>query len=174
MCYPSVRSQDAFVYLNSEPFRPRTLPPHKYKLINIYRLAYRDLTMADAEHVEQFFPGIEYPIISYGLPFSQACAKHAKQTLGCSKVFVICSGSLSRNTDVLERLEAALGKDHLVGVRKGMKPHTMFSELLNVAVEVEKSGADCIVTVGGGSLVDAAKYIPFISALSGSFLAQKL
>jgi hypothetical protein len=67
--------------------------------------------MASPEHVEQFFPGVEYPIISYGLPFPQACAKHAKVTLGCSKVFVICSGSLSRNTDVLDRLEVALGKD---------------------------------------------------------------
>jgi alcohol dehydrogenase class IV len=119
--------------------------------------------MAHTEHIEQFFPGVEYPIISYGLPFPQACAKHAKETLGCSKVYVICSGSLSRNTDVLARLEAALGKDHLVGVRKGMKPHTMFSELLEVAADVEKSGADCIITVGGGSLVDAAKYIPFVS-----------
>jgi alcohol dehydrogenase class IV len=119
--------------------------------------------MAHTEHIEQFFPGVEYPIISYGLPFPQACAKHAKETLGCSKVYVICSGSLSRNTDVLARLEAALGKDHLVGVRKGMKPHTMFSELLEVAADVEQSGADCIITVGGGSLVDAAKYIPFVS-----------
>jgi alcohol dehydrogenase class IV len=129
--------------------------------------------MASSEHVEQFFPGVEYPIISYGLPFPQACAKHAIETLGCSKVYVICSGSLSRNTKFLERLEAALGKDHFVGVRKGMKPHTMFSELLEVAVDVEKSGADCIITIGGGSLVDAAKYIPFVSACSWNNFGQK-
>jgi alcohol dehydrogenase class IV len=121
--------------------------------------------MTSTEQIEQFFPGVEYPIISYGLPFPQACAKHVKETLGCSKVYVICSGTLSRTTDIFERLEAALGEGRLVGVRKGMKPHTMFSELLEVAADVEKSGADCITTVGGGSLVDAAKYIPFVRSL---------
>lgn len=124
--------------------------------------------MASTEQVEQFYPGVEYPIISYGLPFPQACAKHARETLRSSRVYVICSGSLSRTTDVLERLEAALGKEHLVGVRRGMKPHTMFSELLEVAADVERSRADCIITVGGGSLIDAAKYIPFVSHISPS------
>jgi alcohol dehydrogenase class IV len=74
----------------------------------------------------------------------------------------------------LERLEAALKKDHIeaVGVRKGMTPHSLFSELLATAAEIEKLGADCIITVGGGSLVDSAKFIPFVSSVATIYILQ--
>jgi hypothetical protein len=102
---------------------------------------------------------VEYPITSYGLPFPQACAKNVKVTLGCSKVFVICLGSLSRNTDVLDRLEVALGKDHFVDVRKGMKPHTVFSEVLEVAVEVKNRARIALLPlVAGVSLMRRNTY----------------
>lgn len=121
--------------------------------------------MQYSEQITRLLPDLEYPIISYGLPFPQACAKHVETTLSCSNVYVIISGSLSRNTDALERLESALGKENIRvgGVRKGMKPHSLYSEILDTAAEVERSGADCIITVGGGSLIDAAKIIPFVS-----------
>jgi hypothetical protein len=119
--------------------------------------------MQTSDQITHLLPGLKYPIISYGLPFPEACAKHVKTTVGCSRVYAIVSGTLSRTTDAIERLEAALGREHLVGVRKGMRPHTLYSEVLEIAAAVERLEADCIVTVGGGSLIDGAKIIPFVS-----------
>ncbi|TVY35688.1 Dehydrogenase [Lachnellula subtilissima] len=112
---------------------------------------------------ERVDPSKDFPIVSWGLPFPEACVKHMSDTLHTSKAYIIVSGSLSRNTDALQRLESALGGDRVVGVRKGMTPHTLYSELLTVAEDVKRSGADCIVTLGGGSLIDGAKGMVFVS-----------
>ncbi|KAF4614384.1 hypothetical protein G7Y89_g15354 [Cudoniella acicularis] len=105
-----------------------------------------------------------FPIVSYNLPFPEACSAHMSNTLHSSKAYIIVSGSLSRSTNALQRLEEALGKERVAGVRKGMTPHTLYSELLEIAKEVKKSSADCIVTLGGGSLIDGAKGMVFALA----------
>ncbi|KUI58246.1 Alcohol dehydrogenase 4 [Cytospora mali] len=118
------------------------------------------------ETVERFNPAKELPIITHGLPYPQACAKHLKDTLHRSRPFLVISNSLGRNTDAIERLRSALDNDHvaLAGVHVGMKPHTYYSEVLQVAREVRDSGADCIVTIGGGSLIDGAKAMSLVLA----------
>jgi len=120
--------------------------------------------MAKTEVIERLDPGKPFPIITYNLPFPEACSKHLKETLNCSKPFIIISGSLSRNTDAVERLKIALGEGNVVGVRAGMQPHTLYSEVLEISKEIKKSGADSVITVGGGSLIDGAKAMVFVSA----------
>ncbi|KAJ7136802.1 hypothetical protein C8R44DRAFT_868913 [Mycena epipterygia] len=46
--------------------------------------------------------------VSYGLPFQQACAKHAKETFHAKHIFIISSGTLARSTSALKDLQAAL------------------------------------------------------------------
>lgn len=118
-----------------------------------------------AETVERFNPENELPIITHGLPYPEACAKHLTTTLHTQKPFLVISESLSKNTDVVQRLNSALNSEHVkvVGTHIGMRPHTYHSEVLQVLHEVKDSGADAIVTVGGGSLVDGAKAISFVS-----------
>ena len=62
-------------------------------------------------------------MVSYGISFPQAASKHAESTFNASRVYIICSGSLARNTDYLDKLQAALG-NKFSGVRIGMKSHT--------------------------------------------------
>ncbi|KAJ0114386.1 hypothetical protein J7T55_010775 [Diaporthe amygdali] len=113
------------------------------------------------ETVERFNPDKEFPIISYGLPYQEACAKHLTTTLSSLKPFLVISESLSKTTDVVEKLSSALNSDDVkvVGTHIGMRPHTYYSDVLQVMHEVKEAGADSIVTVGGGSLVDGAKAI---------------
>ena len=118
------------------------------------------------ETTERFNPAKEFPIFTHGLPYPEACAKQLGGALHCSRPFLMVSNSLSRNTDAVGRLESALtgGDVHIAGVRVGMKPHTYYSEVLQVAQEVRDAGADSIVTVGGGSLIDGAKAISLVSS----------
>lgn len=118
-----------------------------------------------AESTERFDPDKEFPIITYGLPYPEACAKHLATTLNSLKPFLVISESLSKTTDVVQRLTSALNNDSVkvVGTHIGMRPHTYYSEVLQVLHEVRDSGADAIVTVGGGSLIDGAKGISFVS-----------
>lgn len=99
--------------------------------------------------------GLVIPNISYGLPFDKAIVNHVGPD---AKVYVLASKTLSEKTDSLDRLKAALGSC-VKGVRVGMTPHTIFQECLEVTDEARKAGADTIVTLGAGSLSDAAKFV---------------
>lgn len=100
------------------------------------------------------------PRVSYGLRFPEACARHCSETFNSHKVFVISSRSLAANTKCLDRLREALG-DRLIGVRNGISPHTPIAEVVETIAEARRLGVDCIVTLGAGSLTDAAKLVRF-------------
>lgn len=99
--------------------------------------------------------------VSYGLPFPEACVKHIRSTFKASRVYIIASGSLSRNTDHVKRLQQALG-DKFIGIRYGMQPHTLWSEVVEITKDAEEKKADLLITLGAGSLTDAAKIIALV------------
>ena len=101
------------------------------------------------------------PLLAYGRPYPELVQKHVRDTFRASRAYVLASRSLARDTDKLERLEEALG-DKLVGLRVGMKPHTYMSEVLEIVQDARRLDADIIVTLGGGSLSDAAKIVAFV------------
>ncbi|KAF2192183.1 putative Fe-containing alcohol dehydrogenase [Zopfia rhizophila CBS 207.26] len=99
------------------------------------------------------------PYVSYGLPYYEACAKHVTGTFHASKVYIIASGTLARSTDKVEKLVSALGKEKVVGVRKGITPHTPWSEILSITAECREANADCVITLCAGSITDGAKLV---------------
>ncbi|MCJ1388778.1 hypothetical protein MMC18_001628 [Xylographa bjoerkii] len=117
--------------------------------------------MATSIGTETLFVPFEHtdtPKVSYGLPFPEACKKHVESTFHASRVFVIASASLSKNTHALTELQSILGAK-VVGTRIGMKPHTLWSDILQIVKEASEVQADCLITLGAGSLTDAAKII---------------
>ncbi|KAH8880512.1 Dehydroquinate synthase-like protein [Thozetella sp. PMI_491] len=99
------------------------------------------------------------PYMSYGRPYHESCVKHVRETFKASRVYIVVSGSLARNTDKLETLIDALGKETVVGVRKGITPHTPWSEILSITAECRAAKVDCVVTLGAGSTTDGAKLV---------------
>ena len=80
------------------------------------------------------------------------------ERLGASRVFVLCSRSLNRNTDEIEQVRRALGSK-LAGVYDGMPPHAPRSAVLEAAAQARAAGCDLIVGIGGGSIIDAGKIV---------------
>jgi alcohol dehydrogenase class IV len=97
------------------------------------------------------------PNVSYGLPYDKACSKHIRNTFNASRVYIVASKSLAANTDKLDKLEATIGKDVVVGIKKGITPHTPWSEILQIAKECREANVDCLVTLGAGSVTDGCK-----------------
>ncbi|KAI1777642.1 putative Fe-containing alcohol dehydrogenase [Hypoxylon cercidicola] len=115
---------------------------------------------------ESFGPAFadrDRPLLSFGLRFSESVLKHAEGTFHASRIYVISSRSLARNTTYLDELKKTLG-NKIAGVRVGMKPHSHWSEILQVVADARKCDADLIVTLGAGSLTDAAKILSFALA----------
>jgi alcohol dehydrogenase class IV len=114
-----------------------------------------------SETYRRAFPNEDIPYISHGLSFPESCKKHAEETFKASRIYIIASKTLSSNTDALTRLKKALN-DRVVGVRIGMTPHTLWSECLEVTAECRKLNVDLLITLGAGSLTDAAKIVSLV------------
>ncbi|KAF7597481.1 hypothetical protein BBP40_003728 [Aspergillus hancockii] len=105
------------------------------------------------------------PLLSYGVPFEKSLQKHIDDLFHAFRIYIICSGSLASNTDVLDRIEKAIGKDKIVGTRIGMKSHTYWSEILEIVNEARSVDVDLILTIGAGSLTDGGKVVALIYIL---------
>lgn len=77
--------------------------------------------------------------------------------VGGSRVLVLLSGSLV-GSPVEETLRAALGS-RLAGVHSGIRQHVPRADVLGAAVRARETGADCLVSVGGGTPIDCAKAV---------------
>ena len=95
--------------------------------------------------------------VIYGQPFAAALAVE-RERKDARRVFVLAGGTLSRETGLVDELRAALG-NHLAGVWTQMPAHTPRVAVLAAANAAREAGADMLVTIGGGSVTDAAKMV---------------
>jgi maleylacetate reductase len=101
------------------------------------------------------FPAMESVI--FGKPFAEALAPEVDR-LEARAVFILASGTLARETDTVERLRGMLG-NRLAGVCAKIGAHTPRTDVVAAANAASEAGADLIVTLGGGSVTDAAKMV---------------
>lgn len=95
--------------------------------------------------------------VLFGVPAADAVAAQAR-ALGAHRVFLMVSGTLNRETDEIGKIRAALG-NLCAGVFDRMPAHTPRHAVIAAANQARQAGADLIVTIGGGSITDAAKTV---------------
>ena len=95
--------------------------------------------------------------VVFGKPAAEAVAAEATR-LGATRVLLMVSGTLARQTDEIAKIKAALG-NKCAGVFDAMPPHTPRSAVIKATEAARAAKADLIVTVGGGSMTDAAKAV---------------
>jgi maleylacetate reductase len=111
------------------------------------------------------FPAMESVI--YGRPFTDVLKEEVERS-DAHAVFVLASGTLARETDLVDRLKAALG-NRFAGLHAKIGSHTPRVDCVAAANAARAAvglqppglsrGADLIVTLGGGSVTDAAKMV---------------
>jgi maleylacetate reductase len=101
------------------------------------------------------FPQMESVV--FGRPFAEALAQEVDR-LDARAVFVLASGTLARTTDTIDRLRQVLG-NRIAGVCAKIGAHTPRTDVVEAANAAREIGADLLVTVGGGSVTDAAKMV---------------
>ncbi len=101
------------------------------------------------------FPQMESVV--FGTPFAEALAQEVDR-LDARAVFVLASGTLARETDLVERLRHMLG-NRFAGVCARIGAHTPRTDVVAAANAAREAGADLLVTLGGGSVTDAAKMV---------------
>jgi maleylacetate reductase len=106
-------------------------------------------------HGTHRFPPMERVI--YGIPLADALAEEIAQT-GAHAVYVLASGTLARETDVVETVKRVLG-NKLAGICTKIAAHTPRADVVAAANAARDAKADALLTVGGGSVTDAAKMV---------------
>jgi maleylacetate reductase len=101
------------------------------------------------------YPPMERVI--YGMPLVEALAQEVER-IGANAVYVLASGTLARQTDVVDSVRSVLG-NRFAGVCAKIGAHTPRIDVVGAANAAREAGADALLTVGGGSVTDAAKMV---------------
>ncbi len=101
------------------------------------------------------FPMMESVV--YGRPFAEALKEEVERS-GAHAAFLLASGTLARETDTVAQVRDALGNS-LAGIHAKIGAHTPRVDVVAAANAAREAGADLIVTLGGGSVTDAAKMV---------------
>jgi maleylacetate reductase len=101
------------------------------------------------------FPVMESVI--FGEPFVDALAREVNR-VEARAVLILASGTLARETETVDRLCRMLG-NRSAGVWMRIGAHTPRTDVVAAANAAREAGADLIVTLGGGSVTDAAKMV---------------
>jgi len=103
------------------------------------------------------FPPMESVI--YGRPFAEAVKDQVEQS-GATAVFLLASGTLARETGLVGQIRDALG-NRLAGIHARIGAHTPRTDVVDAGNAARAAGADLLLTLGGGSVTDAAKMVAF-------------
>nr|WP_294511969.1 iron-containing alcohol dehydrogenase [uncultured Rhodopila sp.] len=95
--------------------------------------------------------------VIYGVPLAEALGDEIDR-LSARAVYVLASSTLDRRTDVVETVRRVLG-NRLAGVCAEIGSHTPRIDVVAAANAARAANADLLLTVGGGSVTDAAKMI---------------
>jgi maleylacetate reductase len=101
------------------------------------------------------FPAMESVV--FGKSYAEALAQEVDR-LDARAIFVLASGTLSRETELVERLRQMLG-NRFAGLCARIGAHTPRTDVVAAANTAREAGADLLVTLGGGSVTDAAKMV---------------
>jgi maleylacetate reductase len=95
--------------------------------------------------------------VAFGRPASEALVEQVSR-LGAKRAFLMVSGTLNRETEIIETIRHALGP-RCVGTFDAMPPHTPRAAVIAASEQARAANADLIVTIGGGSITDGAKAV---------------
>jgi maleylacetate reductase len=107
--------------------------------------------------------------VIFGQPAAEAAAGEAAR-IGASRVFIVASKSLARETPVVRTIAAALGERH-VGLFDRCIAHTPWPSVIEAAEAVRAAKPDLILTIGGGTPIDTVKILQICLAHGISDLA---
>jgi len=95
--------------------------------------------------------------VIYGSAFADVLGAEVDR-LEARAVYVLASGTLARDTEVVNTIRKVLG-NRCAGVSAKIGAHTPRSDVVEAANAAREASADLLLTVGGGSVTDAAKMV---------------
>jgi len=116
---------------------------------------------------EQSFRAAGYPWRLYcGRQVIEQGLKEAADRAGAKRAFVVCSPSVNRRTDTVQRIEATLGTRY-AGVYDGIEKDSTYASVCAAKDAAKEAAADMLIAVGGGSVIVATRAVAIFMAEPG-------
>ena len=116
---------------------------------------------------EPIFRAAGYPWrLHCGAQVIEQSLKEAVDRTKSKRAFVICSPSVNRRTDTVQRISAALG-DVYAGVYDGIEKDSTYTSVLAATNAARAARADALIAVGGGSVIVATRAVAIFLAEPG-------
>ena len=93
--------------------------------------------------------------VIWGKPAAQAVVEEADRR-AAKRLFIVTGRTLNRQTDVVTKIRAALGK-RCVGTFDECREHTPRDSVIAAANAARTADPDLIVSIGGGTVIDTVK-----------------
>lgn len=90
----------------------------------------------------------------------------AKMVPMTATVLILVGGASAENTGTLAQVRAALG-ERTQGTFTGIEPNPLFETCMNAVQMIREQGFDFLLAIGGGSVIDATKFIAAAVAFEG-------
>jgi alcohol dehydrogenase class IV len=91
--------------------------------------------------------------------------KEAVDRAGAKRAFVVCSPSVNRRTDTVQRIQAVLGNRY-AGVYDGIEKDSTYASVRSATQAATEVSADLLIAVGGGSVIVATRAVAIFMAES--------
>ena len=98
-------------------------------------------------------------VIEHGL-------SEAVDRAGARRAFVVCSPSVNRRTDTVQRIAATLGDRH-AGAYDGIEKDSTYASVCAATQAASEAAADLLIAVGGGSVIVATRAVAIFLAEPG-------
>ena len=95
--------------------------------------------------------------VVFGRPAAEVVLDEARRA-DARRVFILAPAVVVEKTDIVGAIVRALGERH-AGTWTDVSPHTPREDVIAAAAAAREAGAQLLVTVGGGSITDAAKLV---------------
>jgi alcohol dehydrogenase class IV len=126
---------------------------------------------AQEEHVRGEYTFLPQERVIFGAGSLERLAGEVER-IGAARALIVTGPTLATQTDIVARVEAALGARH-AGTFAGIRQHAPQSGVEQATAAARAHAADVLVSVGGGSPIDAAKAVAMALARErGVFLPQ--
>jgi len=113
------------------------------------------------------FRAISYPVRVYSGKDALENLPAEVKRRGAQRAFIVCGRTVSRRTGLIERVRSILG-DSCAGVFDEIGKDSPLPSVLAATAAARAAGADMIVAVGGGSVIQAARVVAILLAEKGA------
>ncbi|MCB1743856.1 MAG: iron-containing alcohol dehydrogenase, partial [Gammaproteobacteria bacterium] len=112
------------------------------------------------------FRAVSHPVRVFSGQDALSALQNEVARHGARRAFIVCGRSVARKTPLITHMTGLLG-DRCAGVYDGLQKDSPLGPVVEARDAARAAGADLVIAVGGGSVIQAARVVVILLAEQG-------